>query len=162
MNAGLPSRLILSLVLAAASRSAAAQTAFTLPDTLQLRSAERALLRFEQLRSAAIARHDTVVLRRMYADEFRGVTAAGFPVDRERLLGVFALDDPGTAFAIDQIAVRTLGPGNDSAMLTARLTARMRSGELVYESRFLHVYVWRDARWQILAAQGTLVRQPGG
>ncbi|HEU0054424.1 MAG TPA: nuclear transport factor 2 family protein [Longimicrobium sp.] len=142
-------------ILALAPARAAAQTDFVLPDTTALGAEERALLRFEQARSAAIARHDTTVLRRMYADEFRGITALGIPVDRERLLGVFTRDDPSTVFTIDELAVRTLGRGG-AAVLTGRLTTRRRAtGETVARSRFTHVYEWRDGRWRIVAAQGT-------
>jgi hypothetical protein len=139
----------------------AAQTTFVLPDTTRLGSVERALLRFEQARSPAIARHDTATLRIMYADEFRGVTATGFEVDRARLLTVFTRDDPTTVFTIDALAVRSLGQGHGAAFLTGRLTARRRTGDLVGASRFLHLYLWGDEHWQILAAQGTALPPPG-
>lgn len=149
-------RLVFIALLVAAP--AAAQTAFTLPDTVSLGAAERAIVRFEQARSAAIARHDTVALRRMYADEFRGVTARGLVVDRERLLGVFAQDDPSTSFAIDEMRVQALGAGRDAAVLTARLiTLRRSDGAVLVTQRFTHAYAWRDGRWQIVAAQGTVV-----
>jgi hypothetical protein len=138
-----------------------AQTTFTLPDTLRLSPVERELLRFEQDRSAAIARHDTAQLRRMYAPEFTGVTATGFEVTVERLLGVFAQDDPTTVFAIDEIRVRQLS-AVDAAVLSGRLTTRRRTGELVAQSRFLHVYERRGGRWIIVAAQGTLLPQRSG
>ncbi|HEX6707212.1 MAG TPA: nuclear transport factor 2 family protein [Albitalea sp.] len=137
-----------------------AQTDFILPDTSGWDDTERALLRFEQARSAAISRHDTAALRQMYATEFRGVTALGFAVDRERLLDVFGREDPSTVFTIDELAVRVLGTGHDTAVLTGRLTTKKRSGEMVGQSRFLHACVLRDGRWQILFGQGTRVPQP--
>ena len=139
----------------------AAQTTFSLPDTSRLNPVERELLRFEQNRSAAIARHDTSSLRGMYAPEFTGVTATGFEVTVERLLGVFAQDDPNTVFTIDEIRVKQLS-AVDAAIFTGRLTTRRRSGELVAQSRFLHVYERRGGRWIIVAAQGTLLPQRGG
>lgn len=152
--------LLLGLVTLGAG-PVAAQTSFVLPDTLPLGTAERALLRFEQARSDAIFRHDTTLLRRMYADEFRGVTATGFPVDRERLLGVFTRDDPTTVFTIDELRVGVLGAAKDVAFLTGRLTTKRRTGETVGASRFLHVYTWRDGRWQILVAEGTALPSAG-
>jgi hypothetical protein len=147
------------LAIGVATRAAGAQTSFTLPDTSALGPEERSIMRLEQERSAAIARHDTAYLRRVYADEFRGVTAAGIPVDRETLLGVFTRDDPTTVFTIDEISLRLLGASRDAALYTARLTTKRRAtGEQVAQSRFIHVYVRRDGRWQILAAQGSLVR----
>jgi hypothetical protein len=138
------------------SVAAQAQTEFVDPDTSSWTDTERALLQFEKARSAAIARRDIALLRGMYADEFRGLTAIGYPVDRERLLEVFKRDDPSTAFTIDEIAVRVLGQARDTAVWTARLTTRKRTGgEVLGQSRFMHVYVWRDGRWQILYGQGT-------
>ena len=154
-------RLLCGLLLCVVSQSVTAQTTFTLPDTSQLNSAERELLRFEQNRSAAIARHDTAQIRGMYAPEFTGVTATGFEVSLERLLGVFAQDDPTTVFTIDEIRVRQLS-SRDAAIFSGRLTTLRRTGEVVARSRFLHVYERRDGRWVILAAQGTLLPQRTG
>ena len=140
---------------------AGTRTSFVVPDTSRWSPLQRALLAFEQARSAAIARHDTATLRRMYADEFRGVAANGLEVDRERLLGVFTQDDPTAVFTIDEIAIAQLDQGGQSAVLTARLTTKQRSGVVVAQSRFVHVYVRRDGRWQILVGQGTALQLPG-
>ena len=154
-------RLAAVALLISFAGSLKAQTTFTLPDTSHMNTVERTLLRFEQDRSAAIARHDTTYLRGVYAPEFAGVTATGFDVNVERLLGVFAQDDPTTVFAIDEIRVRQLASG-EAAIFSGRLSTRRRSGELVGQSRFLHVYERRNGRWLIVAAQGTLLPQRGG
>lgn len=149
-------RFIISLAASLLALAAQAQTQFIDPDTSAWTDPERALLQFEKTRSAAIARHDLDTLRRMYADEFRGVTATGYPVDRERLMEVFKRDDPSTVFTIDEIAVRILGQARDTAVFSGRLTTKKRDGgEVLGQSRFIHVYVWRDSRWQILYGQGT-------
>jgi hypothetical protein len=162
----LSSRLILiALVLMALSsvtRAVGAQvmagkTAYTLPDTLPLDRIGRDLLRLERARSTAIAAHDTATLVRMYATDFRGVTAIGTFVDRAALLGVFTLDDPASTFAIDELFAGPLDAGHTTAILRGRLRT-FRDGKQVGDSRYLHVYVLRDGRWQIVAAQGTLVR----
>jgi ketosteroid isomerase-like protein len=115
----------------------------------------------EQARSAAIAQRDTATLRRIYADDFRGVTAAGFAVDRARLLGVFTGDESPFVFTIDEIRVQPLGGHGGAAVYTARLITKKRdTGEAVTESRFTHAYEWRDGRWQIVAAQGTTITRP--
>src|SRR5262245_54503947 len=132
-------RLLCGLVLLLVAQPLAAQTTFTLPDTSRLNTAERELLRFEQNRSAAIARHDTAQIRLMYAPEFAGVTATGFEVSLERLLGVFAQDDPTTVFTIDEIRIHQLS-ARDAAIFSGRLTTLRRTGEVVARSRFLHVY----------------------
>jgi hypothetical protein len=149
-------RFIVSIAASLLALSAYAQTDFVDPDTSAWTEPERALLQLEKTRSAAIARHDLDALRRMYADEFRGVTATGYPVDRERLMEVFKRDDPSTVFTIDEIAVRILGQARDTAVFTGRLTTKKRDGgEVLSQSRFIHVYVLRDGRWQMLYGQGT-------
>lgn len=149
--------LLLGLFLV--SSSARAQTTFILPDTAGMGEVEKTLLQFEQKRSDAIFRHDTVLLRQMYAPEFRGVTATGIEVDVETLLKVFSQDDPRTSFVIDELRAHSLG--SEAAWLSGRLTTKDKeSGTVRAASRFLHVYRFRDGRWQIVAAQGTLLRAP--
>lgn len=149
-------RFIVLFMISLLALTAQAQTDFINPDTSTWTTPERALLEFEKTRSAAIARHDLDLLRRMYADEFRGLTATGYLVDRERLMEVFKRDDPSTVFTIDEIAVRIVGQASDTAMFTGRLTTKKRDGgEVLGQSRFVHLYVWREGRWQILYGQGT-------
>ncbi len=81
----------------------------------------------------------------------------GFIVDRPRLMQVFTRDDTSDVFTIDQIAIRVLGRSGDAVLYQARLTTRRKSGEQVAQSLFMHVYVLRDGRWQIIGAQGTPV-----
>ena len=151
-----PTRALLAL-LALSPALATAQTTFVLPDTAPLGTAARAILRLEQTRSTAINAHDTLALRRIYADDFRGVTATGVPVDRARLLRVFTGDESPYVFTIDEVRVLPLGTGGDAAVYTARLVTKRRTGEVVTESRFVHAYEWRAGRWQIVAAQGTTI-----
>lgn len=144
-------------VLANLSTALQAQTSFPPPDSTGWSTAQHDLFRFEQARSAAINAHDTVTLRRMYADEFQGVTATGYQVDRARLLGVFGSERSGGKFIIDRFRVRVLGRSGESAVSTARLITLGPDGQPVDRSRFIHVYELRDGRWQIVMAQGTPV-----
>ena len=121
--------------------------------------AEEELLTIERRRSEAIAAHDTAYLEALYADDFRGVTATGLEVDKARLMEVFKLDDPRTRFAIDELRPRVFG---DTAVVTGRLTGRTADGELLSQSVYIHVYVKRDGRWQMVAGQGTPARQAAG
>lgn len=147
---------LLAGALIASAHRASAQTTFVVPDTAGWSRPQLDLLRFEQRRSDAIAKHDTTTLSAMYAPTFRGITAIGYVVDRDRLLRVFTLDDPTTVFTIDEIVITPLGKDIEAAVLTARLTTLRRSGEVVARSRFQHVYERRSGQWVIVAAQGTL------
>jgi len=146
-----------AVVLASARADAqvvAGQTTITLPDTSAYSRTARRILALEVDRSAAIARHDTAWLANVYAPDFRGVAANGRRVDREALFAVFSQDDPGARFAIDELEVRDLGP---AILVTGRLRTLGDGGAVAAESRYLHVYLRREARWWIVAAEGTSV-----
>ena len=132
----------------------AGQTTITLPDTSGYSRTERRILGLERDRSAAIARRDTAWLANLYAPDFRGVVANGRRVDRDALFAIFSQDDPGARFAIDELEVRELGA---AAVVTGRLRTLGPGGEVAAESRYLHVYIRRDLRWWIVAAEGTAV-----
>lgn len=149
-----------AIALAAAPLSAqqvvAGQTTITLPDTQAYSSEARRIVRLEVERSAAIARHDTTWLATLYAPDFRGVVANGRRVDRAALFRVFSFDNPSARFAIDELEVRDFGA---AATVTGRLRTLGPGGEVAGESRYLHVYVRRDGRWWMVAAEGTAVLQ---
>jgi hypothetical protein len=143
----------------AAGQVIAGRTTITLPDTTHLDEAGREIVRIERNRSAQIAAQDTAALRLVYADDFRGIAASGVRIDRPSLFVVFSRDDPRSTFTIDELAVRTLDPSKTSAVLTGRL--RTLHGEtLVAQTRYTHVWAKRDGRWQIVAAQASLVPLP--
>lgn len=113
-----------------------------------------ALIALERQRSAAIAAHDMAFLDKLYSDDFRGVTATGFQVDKATLMKVFGRDDPNTKFTLDQLETRIVG---DTALLWGRLTGRNAQGEILSQSRYIHVYVRRGGNWLLIAGQGTLI-----
>ncbi|MGH9867028.1 MAG: nuclear transport factor 2 family protein [Candidatus Polarisedimenticolia bacterium] len=132
------------------------QTTISLPDTSAYSPTARRLLDLEVERSAAIARHDTAWLSTLYAPDFRGVPANGQLVDRAALLQVFGRDNPDSRFLIDELVVNDYGT---SATVMGRLRTTTLSGDVVAESRYLHVYQSRDQHWWIVAAIGSAVRQ---
>jgi ketosteroid isomerase-like protein len=135
----------------------AGQTTITLPDTSGYSRTERRILGLERDRSAAIARRDTAWLVNLYAPDFRGVLANGRRVDRDALFAIFSQDNPGARFAIDELEVREVGA---VVLVTGRLRTLGPGGEVAAESRYLHVYIRRDLRWWIVAAEGTAVAPP--
>ena len=155
-------RLILSaLVLSLASSPLAAQntvvegaTTITLPDTTGYSRGARAILALERQRSAAIARHDTTWLARLYSPDFQGIAGNGARVDRALMFRVFSRDLPESRFLIDELAIRDFGA---TATVTGRLRMPNPAGEIVAETRYIHVYVRRLGGWQIVSAQGTPV-----
>jgi Domain of unknown function (DUF4440) len=144
---------------AAQGQVVAGQTTITLPDTAAYSPGARELLRLEVERSAAIARHDTAWLATLYAPDFQGVIANGRRVDRSALFAVFSLDNPNSRFLIDELAIRQF---DDAATVTGRLRTTTLAGEVVGESRYLHVYVRRGGHWWMVAGEGTAVARPAG
>ena len=148
-------------IVSVAARTSPAQVlanrvAFTLPDTNRLDPIGRELIQLERVRNQAIVAHDTTALRRMYAPDFRAVAAMGAILDRRTLLAGYSHDDPRWTFKIDELNARALDPSRTAAILTARLRT-FQNGALAVASRYIHVYVKRDGRWQIVAAQATFV-----
>ena len=140
-----------------ASQVTEGRTLITLPDTTSYSPEERAILTLERGRSAAIARSDTVWLANLYASDFRGVAGNGSPIVRADLFRIFGRDDPVSRFLIDELAIHSYGA---VATVTGRLRTRAATGEVTAESRYLHVYVTREGRWQLVAAQATVVPKP--
>jgi hypothetical protein len=135
----------------------AGQTTITLPDTSNYSLIARHLLALEVARSAAIARHDTTWLSNLYAPDFRGVPANGALVDRATLLGVFTRDNPNSRFLIDELVIRDFGT---AASVMGRLRTTTLAGEVVAESRYVHLYISRDKHWWIVNAVGSPVQKP--
>jgi hypothetical protein len=133
------------------------RTLIALPDTAGYSPEERAILTLERGRSAAIARGDTTWLANLYAPDFRGVAGNGHRIERADLFRIFGRDDPVSRFLIDELSIRSYGT---AATVAGRLRTRAATGEVTAESRYLHVYVTREGRWLLVAAQATVVPQP--
>ena len=120
-------------------------------------SLESTLLAIETQRRAAIAAKDFATLSTIYAADFRAIFGNGEVFDRAALFDVFRADDGRLTFVTDELAVRRLDAG--AAIVSGRLTGR--SGDTIAtQQRFTHIYVRRDGGWEIVAAEGTPVRNP--
>lgn len=141
----------------AADQVTEGRTLISIPDTTAYSPDERGILALERGRSAAIARQDTAWLSTLYASDFRGVAGNGIRIERQDLFRIFGRDDPVSRFLIDELAVRSYG---GVATVTGRLQTLAATGEVTAESRYLHVYVKREGRWQLVQAQSTVVPRP--
>ena len=117
---------------------------------------EKTLLDLETKRRDAIAAKDFATLEMIYAEDFRGIVGNGQIADRAFLFEIFRNDDPALTFTTDELLVRQFG---DAAIVTGRLTA-LRGETIASQQRFSHIFVLREGRWVIVAAQGTPVRNP--
>jgi ketosteroid isomerase-like protein len=108
---------------------------------------ETALVELERRRSHAIWDKNIQPLEGIYADDFRGLLADGSFVDKAGVFEMFKSHDPSLRFTIEELEARVLG---QAAVTHGRITGRDPKGEIVILSKFTHVYVWRDGRWQIV------------
>jgi ketosteroid isomerase-like protein len=113
---------------------------------------EKALVDLETRRSHAIWKTDLDTLDRMYAEDFRGLLGNGQFTDKAGLFKVFKNQDQGLRFTIEDLDARVLGT---AAVTHGRFTGRNAKGELVLHSRFTHVWVWRNGRWQVVEGVNT-------
>ncbi|HEY7214514.1 MAG TPA: DUF4440 domain-containing protein [Thermoanaerobaculia bacterium] len=113
---------------------------------------EEALIELERRRSQAIWVTDLNTLDGIYADDFRGLLANGRFVNKAELFEVFKTQDPALRFTIEELDARVLG---DTAVTHGKITGRTPQGEIVILSKFTHVLVWRDGRWQVVEGANT-------
>lgn len=117
---------------------------------------EKALVDLETQRSQAIWSQDFKTLDRIYTEDFRGLLANGSYVDKAGLFEMFKKQDPSLRFTIEELDARVLGT---TAVTHGKITGRDPKGEVVILSKFTHVYVWRDGRWQAVEGANTPLRQ---
>lgn len=115
-------------------------------------SVEEEVGQVETSRTQAIKAGDMKMLDKIYADDFAGVASGGRAVNKPQLMEVFKNVDPRVNFTTDDLKVRLFG---EAAVVTGRVTGKTQAGEVVSAFSFLHVYVKREGRWQMVAGQST-------
>jgi hypothetical protein len=106
----------------------------------------------EKQRSEAIASHNMQFLQDLYVDDFYGVTAIGFKVDKKKLIGIFeGFKASDTRTGPEEVTVKVNGT---SATVSGQLVTRNAAGEIASRSLFMHFYVKSNNRWQIVGGQG--------
>jgi len=98
---------------------------------------------------------DIATLDRRMADEYKHIRADGVVVGKAEDLASYQTGDRYWEFAeSDEYDIQLYG---ETAVLIGRWRARgVNAGERFdYTARFISVYVRRDGRWQMVAAQST-------
>ena len=120
----------------------------------RISKAERQLRLIEEDRRKAIKDGDIQTLDRIYAHDFSAIAASGQIITKEQLFTVFRRNDPTLEFTTDEISVRIFG---NTAIFRGRLIGKSKDGQVRLASRFTHVFVKRDGRWQCVAGQSTAI-----
>lgn len=118
-------------------------------------SVERRLVRLEEQLPEFVLRRDTAAIRRIMADDFIGFDPAG----RRLTIADVEAQARSTEVELDflrheEIEVRVFGRSAVATAITV-VKGRHQGHETGGRFRFTHVWVERQGRWQIVAAQST-------
>ena len=113
-----------------------------------LRAAERQL-------TAAERTGDSTLLTHLLAPEFAGHDHTGRPTTRDSFIASFTA--AGLCFESLETDSESFRLSGDTALVGGNSQWRVRLGDRTVDGagRFLDVWVWRDAHWQLLAAAVT-------
>ena len=117
---------------------------------------ERTLLGLETQLTEAIAQHNEVFLKNLFDDRYHGVTPAGVEVDKTKWLELLKTNNPYVIFNIEEVKASIF---SHTAVVTGKLVGKSKSGSIIGQSRFLHVFIKHSDHWKIIEEQSTLIVQ---
>lgn len=115
---------------------------------------EQTLIRMENEGLDAIVRKDTSMISKLYDDSFQGVLASGHAVNKAGVIEFHLSGSPHIQIGIDDVKAIAFG---DVGITTGKLINRSKSGTVIGQSRFMHVYRKTSTGWRIIRGQGTIV-----
>ncbi|MBA2733442.1 MAG: nuclear transport factor 2 family protein [Acidobacteria bacterium] len=93
-------------------------------------------------------------VRRIVADEFRGVGANGSVENKEQMLANLEPNPDIVSLKLSDLKISLAG---NTAVLTGLNTAKGRNGQTI-TFRFTDTFLWRDGHWQAISSQATQVK----
>ena len=135
-------------------------SAFAIPDIARGDSdAEQELIRIETAWRKARVEGNVAFLEALYAKELRIIGADGSVIERDTDISRFALGEIRPEFIrAEEMRVSLY---HDVAVVTGRdhLKGSYKGAQGEGRVRFTHVFARRDGRWQLVASQGTWVKE---
>jgi len=119
---------------------------------------EQKLKNLERQWEEALTRRDVATLDQLMADDYVLTTVSGEVVNKAKVLEQIKSTNATAKVQNTNTAVRVYG---DTAVVTGLVltSGRFNNQDVNTQSRYLKVYVKRRGRWQVVAAQATLVAQ---
>lgn len=117
---------------------------------------EAALVLIEQTWARALEEQDVQALMCILADEFEDASPTGALADKHTIL-VHAADHKGVHHELSELHAHVFG---DFGYIRGVATAITAHGPLNNKVRFTDVYVYRDGRWQCVAAHESSFPRP--
>src|ERR1700688_1635913 len=115
-----------------------------------------ALVQIEQTWASALEKKDAATLGCLLAEEFQDVDPQGNISDRTTTLAK-AADHRPMHNELTELTPRVYG---DFGYIRGLPTATDAQGKIMAKVRFTDVYVYRDGRWQAVAAQESMLPTP--
>ena len=111
---------------------------------------KKEVLKFEDERNAAILKHDTATLDRMYANDLTWTMSNGDLLNKSQVLAnIGSGQQLLSSISHHERAVHVFG---DTVVLTATSSSkeRYRGNNITVPRRFTNVYVKRNGQWQLI------------
>lgn len=116
-----------------------------------------ALVHIEQTWASALEKEDAATLGCLLAEEFQDVDPQGNIFDRATTLAKAADDHRPLHNELRELSPHVYG---DFGYIRGLATATDAQGKVMARVRFTDVYVYRDGRWQAVAAQESMLPTP--
>lgn len=118
---------------------------------------KKELLKFEDERNAAILKHDTAVLDRMYADGIVWIMSNGDLLTKAQVLA--NIGSGNQLLSSIQHSDRHLHVYGNTVVLTAQSVSRERykGKDVTIPRRFTNVYVKRNGQWMVVSHSVTFI-----
>lgn len=117
---------------------------------------EQALLNIESKRLEAIVSRNHDFLTNLYDDEFHGVIASGQSLDKAKIIEFLETSNPHVIQSIEDLKAKVY---DIVAVTTGKLVSKSKSGSIIGQSRFTHVYLRKNDQWKMIESQGTVIIQ---
>lgn len=115
-----------------------------------------ALISIETLLLEATAAHNGSFLGSLFDDQFHGVIASGHTVDKAKMLEYLETSSPYVFLSLEEIKAIQYGI---VAITTGKLVSKSKSGSVIGQSRFTHIYLLKNNKWKMIESQHTVIIQ---
>lgn len=104
----------------------------------------------------ATAAHNDDFLASLYDDQFHGVLASGHTVDKTTMLEHLETSSPYVILSMEELKVTVFGT---IALTTGKSISKSKSGAIIGQSRFTHIYQKKNNKWKMIESQNTVIIQ---
>lgn len=118
--------------------------------------AEQDLLNIESKRLEAIVSRNHDFLTNLYDDEFHGVIASGQSLNKAKILEFLETSNPHVIQSIEALKTKVY---DVVGITTGKLVSKSKSGSIIGQSRFTHIYLRKSNQWKLIESQGTVIIQ---